>query len=551
MALGKEQGKDLTLCDGLPARLPGKTKRIQLRMGKVLGMDTPFGGGKALAAGVNLSPRCGQEIASRLPRDLFVRAYGNGTPHGMTVFNGMLIFARGIGLFATSDGVTVRTLGKVSDTDKSFIIFGDRLYIYPDKIFLKRNSMPQPVELDTGVISQAQLSGNTLRLPAGTNWTDLGFEVGDCVKLVNEDDSEPVPEDYYRIQKINGVTATMAQSFPTTYTSDIRLLRVVPDLTACCVCGDRVYGIAGRNIHVSAAGSATDFYSRSTGDGSHAVTIEGGTEGDFTTLSPWQGYVVFFKSDRICKLLGNRADSFALQDRQGVGVPAELSKTLCAVGDALYYASKGGVWRYRGQEPEWICSLDGMTATGGCGGTDGRAYYLSVDTDGTSQTALYLPEEGKWYPEDTLSMATMLCRDDLLWMQDGAGRIWTTSSDGRSRVTSYDETGLIGPVTASVTLPSDRPETPARVRLSALWVRATGKGTGSLRVYVSYADGGASVDATREEEILLEQFASPMTERRLAIPLLAGACDAVTIRLEMTGEWIIHDVIRRYEVLEA
>lgn len=549
--MGKEKGKDRTLCDGLPSRLPRTPVSVLLHMGKELGADAPFGRGETLAEGVNLSPRHGDGLASRLPRGMFMRSLGSGDAHGMVFFNGFLIFSRGTGLYATSDGVTIRTLGKVSDTDKSFIIFGDRLYIYPDKLFLSRNGMPRAVELDTGVIVDAQFSGSTLRLPSGTNWSDLGFEVGDCVKIVNEDESEPAPEGYYRIQKLNGVTATMAQSFPSSYTSDIRLLRVVPDLTACCVCGDRVYGIAGRSIHVSAAGSATDFYSRSTGDGSHAVTIEGGSEGDFTALSPWQGYVVFFKSDRICKLLGNRADSFTLQDRQCVGIPAAMSKTLCAVGDALYYASEGGVWRYRGQEPEWLCSLGSDAPTGGCGGTDGRAYYLALDTDGEGKTALYLPEEGKWYPEDTLSVGTMLCRDDLLWMQDGAGRIWTTSSDGRRRPSSYDETDVIGPVTASATLLPDRPHSPARVRLTSLWIRATGTGTGVLRIYAALADGAAEVDATRDGEILLGELTSPMTDRRIAIPLLVGSCDAATIRLEMTGEWVVHDVIRRYEVFEA
>ena len=550
MALSKEKERDMIPCDGLPARLPGTPKRILFHMGKELGMDTPFGGSKALAEGMNLSPRRGQEVASRLPRRMFMTDYGSGTPHGMTVFNGMLIFARGTGLFATDDGVTVRTLGSVSDTDKSFIIFGERLYMYPDKLYLERNAMPKPVELDTGVIPGAQFSGNTLRLPSGYNWTDLGFGVGDCVRVVNADDSEPAPEGYYRIVKLHAGTATMAQSFPSTYTSNARFLRTVPDLTACCVCGDRVYGIAGQSIHVSAAGSATDFYSRSTGDGSHAVTIAGGTEGDFTALSPWQGYVVFFKSDRICKLLGSRADSFTLQDRQGVGVPAALAKTLCAVGDAIYYASEGSVWRYRGQEPEWICSLGGISVTGGCGGTDGRAYYLSMDADGASRTALYLPETGKWYPEDTLPMGTMICRDDLLWMQDGVGRIWTSSSDGRRQATGYDETSVLGPVIASMTLHPDRTETPAGMRLTSLWVRATGRGVGFLRVYAAFAEGAASVDATREGEILLGEFSSPMTDRQLTVPVLAGLCDAATIRLEMTGEWIIHDVIRRYEVTE-
>ena len=550
MALGKNGKKDMTACDGLPVRLPRAPKRMTVRMEKRGGADTPFGGGKTWTEAMNLSPRGNGEPATRLPRGLFSGGYGAGAPHGMVFFGDSLIFARGTGLFTTSDGVTIHLLALVSDTRKSFCIFGDRLFVYPDKLFMEKGGMPKPLELDTGVIPQAQFSGSTLRLPAGYRWEDLGFGVGDCVQVVNADDATPAPEGYYRIQKLHAGTATMAQSFPSTYTSDARFLRVVPDLTACCVCGDRMYGIAGRRIHVSASGSATDFYSRSTGDGTHAVTLQSDTEGDFTGLSPWQGYTVFFKSDRVCKLLGNRADSFTLQDRQAVGLSPTLAGTLCEVGDGLYYASEGGVWRYRGQEPEWVCSLGGITAEGGCGGTDGRAYYLAVSAEGRSLLSLYIPEEGMWYPEDGASVGAMLCREGRVWMQDETGSIRFASSDGRPAEGGFSEENTYGQAKASLTLPADRAEAPSRLRLTALWVRATGRGSGALRVCASFADGAASVDATRESEVLLGEFSAPMTDRLLTVPVWAEGCDAVTLRLEMTGDWVIHDVIRRYDVTE-
>ena len=550
MALGKDKSKGMTACDGLPEKLPCAPKRMMFRLGTDWGGVTPFGGGMTLAEGANLSPRMGREPATRLPRGLFMRGYGSGDSNGMVMFDGTLIFARGTGLYSTKDGITIHTLGTVSNTRKSFCIFGERLYVYPDKLYMEKGGMPKPLELDTGVMEKAQFSGNTLRLPVGYNWEALGFGVGDCLRVVNADEGEPAPEGDYRIARLQGSVATMVQSFPSTYTSNARFLRPVPDLTACCVSGDRVYGIAGKRIHVSAVGSATDFYSRSTGDGNHAVTLQSDTEGDFTALASWQGYMVFFKTDRICKLLGSRSDSFTLQDRQGTGVSEALSATLCEVGDALYYATAGGVRRYRGQEPEWVCSLGGATATGGCGGTDGRAYYLAITVNGESRLCLYLPEEGAWYPEDDLAVKAMLCREGRVWMQDGTGTILTSSSDGRPAESSFTEETLTGNVVASMTLLPDRPDRVDKFRPMGVWIRATGRGAGSLRVYAAYADGAASVDATRETEVLLGEFSAPMTDRLLTVPVWAGACDAVTLRLEMTGDWMIHDVIRRYETVE-
>ncbi|MBR6782614.1 MAG: hypothetical protein IKM33_05400 [Clostridia bacterium] len=547
MALGKVSKREASPCDGLPAHLPTKTKSMLMHLGKDWGLEAPFGGGRSLVDGVNLSPRKGGTPASRLPRRGFVN-YGKGTPHGMVFFNGALVFARGTGLYSTTDGVSVQTLAKVSDTHKSFVIFGNRLYIYPDKLYIKGGFVSRPLELDTGVIPDVEFSDNTIRLPDGYDWSNLGFEVGDCVK-VSGAKAGFAPEGYYHIQGLDGKTVTVSQGIASPRVVAARFQRVVPALTACCVCGDRVYGIAGKKIYVSAAGSATDFYSGSTGDGSHAATLSGDVDGEFTALSPWQGYVVFFKDDHICKLLGSRADSFTLQDRRGVGVPAALAHTLCEVGDALYYAAAGGVWRYRGQEPEWVCSFGGDTVQAGCGGTDGRAYYLSVSTDGRSRLSLYMPEEGRWYPEDGTPIGAMLCHDGLLWMQEASGIVWTTASDGRVRRGGVSEETMKGPVTASMTLVTDRPDEPARICSTGLWVRATGR-SGALRVYATYADGAAGLDAQADGEVLLGEFSAPMTDRLLAVSSVAGLWDAVTVRVETEGDWVIHDVIRRYDVAQ-
>ncbi len=530
--------------DYLPARLPHILRRETARVTAFGGGATPFGGGDIIAEGRNLSPRQKPLLATRKPRGLFTHGRGSGAPHGMIWFDGILIFARGSGLFATSDGVTVHTLGTVSDTDKSFFIFGDCLYIYPDKLFLKSgNIMPKPIELDTGVIEQAEFKGNTVTLPKGYIWSDLGFAEGDCLRVLNADDVTPAPEGYYRLERLRAGVATLANTSLSTYTSNARFLRVVPDLTRCCVNGDRVYGIAGKDIYISAAGSATDFYSRASADGKYPVLLHSATDGDFTALSPWQGYMVFFKSDRICKLLGSRSDSFTLHDNSGVGIPAGLSDTLCEVENALYYASHGGVYRYRGQEPERISSLNGVTVSHGCGGTDGCAYYLAVTADGAANgegaLSLLLPDREEWYPEDGVTVGAMLRRDGFLFMQDGEGRIWKTSSDGRATGCNFDERQVIGAVTASAVLVSDHFGEPDGYRLSGLAIRATGEVGGTLRVLARYDE--------HSDEVLLGTYTGKMTDRLLRVPVMPCPCDGMVLRLEAVGDWVIHAVISEYE----
>ncbi|MBO5512479.1 MAG: hypothetical protein J6B24_12155 [Clostridia bacterium] len=533
---------DGTFDDYLPQRLSRSTRKEAERVTAFGGCSTPFGGGDLIAKGENLSPRRAPCPASRLPRGLFHRGQGIGNPNGMVWFDGCLVFVRGTELYSTADGLNLHRLGTVSDTPKSFAVFGGRLYIYPDKLRMDSGlGMPTPLDLDVGTVENAVIEGNTVTLPQGQNWERLGFEAGDCLRIINEDDVTPAPSGYFHIVKLWGQVATLAAYFDTTYTSTVRFRREVPALESVCVCGDRVYGIIGREAYVSAAGSATDFYSYSDGEGYHPVILKSESEGDFTALAPWQGYVVFFKEDRICKLLGSRSDSLTLHDNGGVGLPKPLAKSLCEVGGALYYASHGGVYRYRGQEAERVSDWGGETVTAACGGSDGEAYYLSVAAGDGARTSLFLPDRGEWYPEDDLAVAHAARKDGFVFFQDGEGRIWKTSSDGRKPACSFSEEMVKGIVTSSVTFIPDHFGEPDGYRLMGVCIRATGSAGGSLRVRVRYGED--------PEEVLLGEFAGGMEDRLLRIPVHPRPCDGSVLRLEMRGEWVIHAVTREYERL--
>jgi hypothetical protein len=116
-------------CDYLHERLPNRLRRVVRREEDFGGCSDLFGGGGVFSDTVNLSPRRGGLIATRPPRGLLTSGQGNGAPHGMVFFGGVLIFALGTGLFSTVDGAVVTRLGTVSDSDKQFFVFGDRLYM--------------------------------------------------------------------------------------------------------------------------------------------------------------------------------------------------------------------------------------------------------------------------------------------------------------------------------------------------------------------------------------------------------------------------------------
>lgn len=549
MAVSKKGS--MPLCDYLPERMPHAIRRRRVSV-------TDFGGltamgsrsGETLADTVNLSARHAPALATRAPRMLFSYMRGGGTPHGMAEFGGMLYFAQGTTLYRTKDGVSLTSLGTVSDTDKQFFVFGDRLYIYPDKLYLEGDgTMPRPVELDTGVVEQAEFAGDRITLPTGMSWALLGFGAGDGLYVVNADDDTPAPEGHYRIKRVNGRVATLTQSFAADYVSNAGFRRVVPALDRYCVSGDRVYGILGKDVYISAAGSALDWYSRMDSDGSGPVCLHTDTEGDFTACMPWQGYVVFFKGDRICKLLGTRADTFALHDNRGAGIPRHLTDTLCEVDGGLCYASDNGVYRYRGQEPERIGSMGTAPVTKGCGGTDGVAYYLALESEGAWRQYVYRPDLGCWHAEDDLHPICMKQKDGFLRVQDAEGYIWTVSSEGRGLTGAMDERQVKGELVSAVTFGPDHSFEPDGYRLTALFIRATAGATGRLEVLGSYADGRVPDDGG--EFSPLATFEGGMKDRLLRIPLIPRLCDGMTLKLVMQGEWVIHAVIREYEVADT
>ena len=524
--------------DGLPEKTGSKPRLNWVVQEEFCGV-LPFGQGEGagknlLHSGTNLSHRRAPGVAVRKGRGIAGKMIGRGNANGMVWFDGRLIYARGTGLYATEDGSLHVSLGVVTDTKKLFLHLNDRLYIYPDKLYLDKGGvLPGSLELDTGVVKSCLFDGKNLTLSEGATWSARGFAVGDCVKVVNADDDTPAPEGYYRIAALMGRRATMTRSFPANYESDARFLRTVPALEAGCVKDGRVFGSVGDRIHISAYGSGTDFYSPDTGSGEDPAIIPTGTEGDLTACMPWQGYVIFFKSDRILRLLGSRPDSFSLSDGGNVGIPKELADSLCEVDGSLYFLSDGGLYRYRGQEATRVVSFGEINCTHGMGGTDGVCYYVSV-TQGNEKTLwIYSPERNSWYAEDDPDVKAFCQRGGLIWMQCGDGLLRVASSEGRDTGTALREEMASGLITGELVTAPMRPDFPEACRPVEAVIRASCAVGGELTVYAAY-DGG--------EETVVGSFSGGMQERVLRIPLPIASVDSVVLRLSMEGEWVIHAI---------
>ncbi len=564
---------DPVVYGGIPATWPETGRRVVVGAGVFGGFPAGVGRvGEAQAWTVgdmlNVSARCAPALASRRPRTRYLESLGTGTPHGMAVLGEALYFVQGGTLYRAVDegeGVapTVTAVGTVSDGDKQMVVFGEDLLIYPDKLYVSgADGLLHSMELETEAIAGMEFTGSTVTLPAGMSWTELGFRAGDGLHITNADDVTPAPEGDYRIRAVRGRVAYLWETFSATYTSGAVCRRCVPALTRLCVSENRVYGIAGRDIWISAVGSGFCWSGAVGGDGSGPLCMHTDTTGDLTALAPWQGYMVFYKEDRMYRMLGHRADNMSLTEVRMPGIPSELAGTLCEVGGALYYYTHSGAYRYSGGYPERLAGpltdkiRPAITATGdfvpmaGVGGTDGVCYCLSLGArraggDGAGATwrqFVYVPMRDEWFAEDGFHAVAMAERWGALYAQDARGHIWLWATDGRVFPGTYTEEDD-GGISSMVTFTPIRADAPDGLYLTDLYVRATGGAGAELWVDVAYGDGRSGSDASLATAETVAHVTGAMQDRLLHVPLKPRAADSLIVRLRMTGDWQIHRMV--------
>lgn len=195
----------------------------------------------------------------------------------------------------------------------------------------------------------------------------------------------------------------------------ISIRRTAPDMDYICENGNRLWGCcsAKHEIYGCKLGDPTNWHSfLGISTDSYAATI--GTEGDFTGLISYMGYVHFFKEDRCHRLYGTRPENYQLYELPIRGVRQGCERSLCVVNGILYYVSRDGVMAFDGSSP---VSVGDALGDGGIrdavSGAHGDKMYLSalrghneelgvMSEELDNVPALYVMDtkKGLWHQED-------------------------------------------------------------------------------------------------------------------------------------------------------
>lgn len=312
----------------------------------------------------------------------------------------------------------------------------------------------------------------------------------------------------------------------------VTIKRNVPNLTVVTESNNRLWGAEGNTIFASALGDPTNFY---TYDGldtdSYAVAVA--SEGVFTGCCGFGNSVLFWKEDKLHKILGAYPSQYTLYEYNVPGVKRGSENSLVNVNEVIYYHGREGVYRYSGGSPELISENFGLRRfQEAAAGAEGDRYYISMQDVTSKEWGLWVYDilRGIWLQEDESQGVDFAYNEGKLYYISGDGGLMCVNPDESDEAVAWsatttrmDETYHNRKCYSRITLRADIP--------AGAW----------LQVEIS-CDG----------EPFKTVYTDHDTRARVRdIPILPRGCDYFRIRLLGEGPVIIRSMVREYRLSNA
>ena len=368
---------------------------------------------------------------------------------------------------------------------------------------------------------------------------EMGFREGDTVELEGFT-TFPDYNGSYNIRAIETLTQedgsevqTMvfdADLFPEigTEAGAVTIRRKTPELTVVCESNNRLWGAEGHTIYASALGDPTNFY---TYDGldtdSYAVAVA--SEGDFTGCCGFGNSVLFWKEDRLHKILGSYPSQYTMYEYNVPGVKKGSEGSLCNINEVLYYHGRDGVYRYSGGAPDLASEVFGLRRfeEARAGAIEGR-YYISMKDRQSGEWGLWVYDtlRGLWVQEDETHAQGFDVNDGKLYMIADGDLVCINPDES-------DETILW-----SITMCRMDEVVHERKYYPKLNIRLDLPAGSTFTVEVSQDDG------------LFIQIGAleGTTGKTVILPILLPRCDNFRIRMSGSGPVLLRSIVREYEV---
>lgn len=294
----------------------------------------------------------------------------------------------------------------VTDTDKIIVGIGAYICVFPDKI--QYNTFTDEYEaMEASLSASAETSATFAPLSEGSAFTkitftgiDDTFKTGDNVKI-----SDCTNEDYDGIHIIQEsgedyivISGSLEESFTDT---SVKFERNVPDLDYVCERDNRLWGCSSENheVYCCKVGDPKNWYNYET-EANNAWAATVGSDGDFTGISKFGTYLIFFKESSFHILRGDKPSNFSLLEKDMPGIATGCSRSVITIDQIMYYVSMDGVYMYQGAFPTKISQQITEKITDAVACQQEHRLYLSCKLDNVQTLLVYDTLNKIWLKED-------------------------------------------------------------------------------------------------------------------------------------------------------
>lgn len=321
---------------------------------------------------------------------------------------------------------------------------------------------------------------------------------------------------------------------------DLVVERRVPKMNFVCELDNRLWGCfygmhdgkVLNEIYASALGNPK-VWNRFRGISTDSYAVSVGSDGVFTGMTSYLGYVLAFKENCIHKVYGTMPSNFQITTTNCRGVQKGSEYSLCTVNEKLFYKSKNDICMYDGSLPNTISdAFASQTFSEARAGAYGSRYVVSMkDAKGKWGMYTFDTDKGIWHCEDDVHALMFAALDDDLVYIDTDTK-WLMSEGGKHGT-------LEGPVKWEATSGIIGYEYPDQKYLSRFNLRMRMNEGDWCEILVRYDSEGDWISEGVIRGGNVQSFTIPVIPRR---------CDHMQLRLVGEGDVKIYSIAKILEI---
>ena len=509
---------------GLPY-MPYAANKAEQQIIQFGGVEYGRGGDNgALSESLNLSARQFPALSQRTGREVF----GEYTKATAIFGKGKLCVVDGTKLLYGGE-----QKGTITEGEKQIVSINTKIVIWPDMVYYdtkedKFGTLKATVTIGANgaTFTDNSLSGTP---SGGTKLEDI-FSANQAVKISGSSIEANNKEIVIRDVSENTLTFYNDSFAAGTSTTEVTIERRVPDLKVICASNNRLWGADDTTIWASALGDPLTWYNYD-GLSTDSYSVAVGTDGPFTACCEYGSNVLFFKEDKLHKVVGSVPSEYAVYTYTIAGVQEGSLKSVQVINEMLYYKGVDGVYAYNGGIPYLISENFGTRIFSDAkAGTDGRMYYISMQDAATGEWGLWTfdPERSIWLREDNTQALDFTSLDgELLFLDSNKKTVYKSRQDeGTERVKWMAEF-----------YPMDESYRGKR---------------GYSHLYLRYElePGAWMVAEIKEDSAPYRKIGGFHGDRRTTatVTMTPGRCDTFKLRLSGEGRCVLKSMVREFDV---